>query len=87
MNDNVVGLNGEPIQRDNVVELDVATFAEIPPTQILEQAKEAEMESVVVLGWKRSGEFYFASSQSSVSEINLMLDVCKHTLMEELRGE
>lgn len=86
MSENIVDLKGKPVKPNNVIPLDVETFAEIPAGQILDAAKNENMDSALVLGWKPDGTFYFASTHASVAEINLLLEVCKDVLMDEIRG-
>ncbi len=46
----------------NVVVLDVVTTEDVPPERILNGAQDAGMTEVVVVGFDRNGQEYFASS-------------------------
>lgn len=67
---------------DNVTDFPGATRLETPVPKILAMAAGAQLESVVVIGWRESGEMYFASSQSDAAEVNWLLDQAKLELLE-----
>ena len=47
-----------------VVELDVQTTQDIPSEKLLQKAIEAGITNVVILGYDKDGEFWFASSDA-----------------------
>lgn len=51
----------------NVTLLDCTTRKDIPVDRILQGAKEAGLEEVVVVGFTKEGEEYLASSTASIS--------------------
>lgn len=55
----------------------------MPATQVLEGAKRADLDEVVVIGYGSDG-LYISSSEYSISEINLMLDRAKQEIMLHL---
>lgn len=67
---------------DNVVDLPVITTLDIPPPRILAKAAGAGLESVVVVGFDRDGDFYFASSKSDGSDVLWLLELAKKKLLE-----
>ncbi len=84
MNDNVVDMGGKPVKSDNVIPLDVETFQDIDPKKITEAADKVDFEHVMIVGWEKNGEMYFASSQGSAVEIVLDLEICKRMIMDGL---
>lgn len=59
------------------------TIADIPPEDILEKAKEADLDMVVVLGFTKDNQLYFAGSTSDCAEVNWALDQAKQILLEQ----
>lgn len=69
--------------------LPVITSLDVPTERILQAALEEEdaLQSVVVLGWKASGEMYFASSFAGGPEVLWLIEMAKMNLLEMRRGE
>jgi hypothetical protein len=67
--------------KDNVVVLPVVTTLPIPVERVLEKAVEADLKTVVVLGYTQEGEEYFASSISDGGEVNWLMDRLKLQLL------
>lgn len=67
--------------KDNVVILPVVTSLPIPVERVLGKAVEADLKTVVVLGYTREGEEYFASSISDGGEVNWLMDQLKLQLL------
>lgn len=65
----------------DVVELDVITKLDIPPERVLKGALEIELESVVIVGHTKDGE-YFASSIADGPEVLWMLERAKKAILE-----
>jgi hypothetical protein len=67
-----------------VVELDVVTRLDIPPERVLNRALKADLDGVVVIGWKKGddGDFYFVSSIADGPEVNWLLDMAKARLLK-----
>lgn len=63
----------------NVVNLPCITRLDIPPDRILQEAM-GKLESVVVIGYTKDGE-YFASSQADGAEVVWLLERCKLKLL------
>ncbi len=70
---------------NNVIEFDGVTTLDIPPPRILANAAGADLKDVVVIGWKKDGSFYFASSGADAAEVNWLLDTAKLELLEASR--
>lgn len=83
MSDNVVDMSGKPT---NVIEFPKETLNDVPAQQVIESAVAAELDEVIVIGWDKNGESYFASSQGSLAEIILDLEICKKALMDGLNS-
>jgi len=66
----------------NVVILPVVTYLDIPVERVLDGAKKAGLEGVVVIGYKKDEEFYFSSSSSSGPEVVWLLEHAKKRLLE-----
>lgn len=50
------------MNEDNIVELGCITRLDIPPEKILSRAIDADLQSVVIVGYDQDGNEYFASS-------------------------
>ena len=71
------------VEDDNVVQFKGLTKVKIPPAELLEKAKDWEMDTCVVLGWTEDGELKFGGSFSNVAEIYYMLSVARHEMMDD----
>lgn len=65
-----------------LVYLNNTTRLNLPPDRVLEKAV-GEMSGVVVLGYDKDGNEYFASSYADGGEILWLLEMCKKRLMED----
>ena len=64
------------------------TRLDLPPDRILEEAI-GKLEGVVILGYEKDGNEYFASSYADGGLVNWLLDRCKQQLirMAETQAE
>lgn len=69
-------------ETDNIVEFDGITSLDIPPPRILAKAAGAKLESVVVIGFREDGNFYFASSGADGGDVLWLLELAKKQLLE-----
>jgi hypothetical protein len=67
---------------DNVVILPVVTSLSLPPERILNAALEADLDTVLVLGYDKAGNFYFAGSEASGPENVWLCEMGKHKLIQ-----
>lgn len=65
----------------NVVELDLVTKLDIPVERVLRRAQEADLQSVVVLGYDANGEEYFCSSISDGGSVVWLIERAKLNLL------
>jgi len=56
------------------------TTLDLDPDQVLENAK-GEMEGVVLLGWDKAGEMFFASTYADGGTVLWLLEQCKTRLL------
>lgn len=66
----------------NVV--DFPTFGEIPPDDVLSGAKEAGLDTVIVIGWRGDRHFYFSSSTGDIASQLLMLRLAERDALAVL---
>ena len=66
---------------DNVINLPVVTRLDLPPDRVLQEALNADLEGVVVIGYAKDGSEYMASSIAGGPEVNWLLDRCKARMM------
>ena len=52
-----------------IIELENVTTLDLPPDRVLRKAGEADLESVIVIGYDRDGNEYFASSIANGPEV------------------
>lgn len=64
-----------------IVELDVITTVPLPAERVLRRAGEADLETAVIVGWTKDGEFYFASTHSDGGEVIYLLERAKLELL------
>jgi len=68
---------------EKVVPLGNITRLNIPPDRVLKAAiGEFDDDGVVIMGWDKNGELYFASSIASGATVVWLLEACKRRLME-----
>ncbi len=65
-----------------VIEPSFITKLDIPVERILRKATEANLKTVVVVGWDQDGEMYFASSVSDGGEVLWLFEKAKKSLLE-----
>lgn len=64
-----------------VIELETVTTLDLPPERILRKASEADLESVIVIGYDRDGNEYFASSVADGANVVWALERTKLRLL------
>lgn len=80
--DNVLPMPGVEKPSAEVVVLDVVTSLDVPVERILNSALKEGLETVVVIGWCKDGEPYFASSVASGAEVMWLLRLSEKRLLE-----
>lgn len=65
----------------DIVELDTITSLDIPAERVLRKASEADLKSVVVLGYDEDGEEYFASSLADGGDVVWLMERAKMKLL------
>lgn len=79
------GLQSNPPGRiAQVLRFQGVTLRELPVSQILEQAAEADLGAIVVLGLDKDGEEYFAGSFSDGADVVWLMERAKLKLMGAL---
>lgn len=71
---------------DNVVFLDVVTSLDLPVERIIEALRDADLEEIVVIGYKADGDEYFASNVASGANVLWHLERAKKKLLEIVDG-
>jgi hypothetical protein len=66
----------------NVIKFNGKTTLDLPPERILNEAVNADLGEAVVIGWRKDGSFYFASSIADGADVNWLLDRTKKELQE-----
>ena len=70
---------------DNLIYLNNITKLDIPADRVIESAVN-QLESVVIVGYDKDGEEYFASSIASGPEVLWLLERAKHRLLTIVEG-
>lgn len=65
---------------DNVIYLGCLTKLDLPVERVCDMAKD-KMEHVVLMGWDKDGELYFASTFADGGEVLWLLEKCKQALL------
>lgn len=72
----------------NIVDLNVVSNLAVAPLNTFRQAILADLEQVVILGYRKdSGEEFFASSMPDGAEVVWLLERYKHELMSVVSGD
>jgi len=66
---------------ENIIPIGGITRLDLPVENILESAKD-QLEGVVLLGFDKDGEIYFASTYADGGEVIWLLEQCKKKLLE-----
>jgi hypothetical protein len=64
-----------------VIKYNGVTKLDLPPDRILETAKDGIGDGVVVLGWDKEDELYFASSLADGGDVLWLLEKAKQRLL------
>ena len=67
---------------DKVIPLGNITKLDLPPDRILESTK-GKMQSVLLMGWDKNGDLYFASSIADGGEILWLMEHAKIQLLTQ----
>lgn len=65
----------------NVVELNCETTLDLPADRILSRALDADLDTVVVIGYDKQGDFYFASTTADGGNVVWLFEKGKLALM------
>lgn len=66
----------------DVVSLNIITTQKSRPDGVIEGAAEYGLTDVVILGFDKNGEFYFASSYADTGSVIYFLEKAKHELFK-----
>jgi hypothetical protein len=69
-------MNAEVLIFDGFTKLD------LPPKQILNEAKKADLELAIVIGIDKNGELYFASSKADGADVLWWIEKAKKALLD-----
>lgn len=64
----------------NVIDLPVITALDLDPDRLLQKAI-GELESVIIVGYRKDGSEYFASSKADAGDAIFHMERAKHRLM------
>jgi hypothetical protein len=70
------------MNNDKVINLPCITYLDLPAERILEMAEQKGLAEVVVIGFDKDGEYYFASSKSDGANVLWLLELTKKKLFE-----
>ena len=65
----------------DVVEFCGVTRLDIDPDRLL-NAAEGNVETVVIIGYDKNGDFYFSSSKADGAEVLWLMELTRKALME-----
>lgn len=66
---------------DKVTDFPGVSRINTPVPKIMADAAGAKLETAVVIGWDKDGEFYFSSSEPNGAEVLWMLMAAVHELI------
>ena len=64
-----------------IVILNTITRLDLPPERILDAAKKADLESVVIIGYTKEGEYYGASSLADGGDVLWLMEITRDRLL------
>ncbi len=76
----------EPLP-ENVKVLKTITSLDLPVNRILQQAHDAGLSEVLVLGYTKDGKEYFAASVADGAENIWLMERAKHNMMKVVDGD
>lgn len=65
-----------------IIIANIPTRLDLPCERILNHALDTGLESVVVMGWDKDGEFYFAHSSADGGEVLWLIEGAKRALLD-----
>lgn len=65
-----------------VVELPVITTLDIPSERVLQKALDKGLQDVVIVGFDKDGDLYFASNKSDGGTVLWLFEMAKKALLE-----
>jgi len=68
---------------DNVLLFNGVTTLDFPAELMLKKAMDADLESVVILGYRKDGEGFYASSIADGGTVLWLLENCKKALLDQ----
>lgn len=74
-------------EESNVVPFNGVTRLNLDPKRVLAGASSEELEGVVVIGWCKDGDFYFASSLADGGEVITLCEMAKYELLKMIAGD
>jgi len=66
----------------NVVNLPVITKLDIEPRRMLNAAMKSDLDSLVLIGFTQTGDFYFASNRGDAGTVMYLMETAKYKLIE-----
>lgn len=66
----------------DIIELDMVTSLDIPPSRVLRGAREAKLTNLVVVGFDKDGDFYFAANKADGANTLWLLELAKKKILE-----
>lgn len=64
-----------------IINLPVVTTLDVPPATVLDEAKQMDLGSVVVVGHTKEGHIYFAGSMADGGEVLWLFEKAKLMLL------
>jgi hypothetical protein len=71
----------------DVIRPDFITKHDIPAEDVINGAKDAKFESVMVVGWTKDEGHYLASSTGDAAEMLFILELAKKRVIDEVTNE
>ena len=65
-----------------IVELSVVTKLDIPAERVISRAAEADLVEVVIVGFDKDGDLFFAANKADAGAVGWQLDMAKHRLLK-----
>ena len=66
----------------DVINFNGVTKLDIDPQGVIDGANQADLESVVIMGYNKEGDYYFSSSIASGAEVLWLIENLKKLLLD-----
>ena len=68
---------------DNVIEFPKPEWIDDNAADVINDAANAKLKDVLVIGWTDNGDFYYRGSCGQLGDVLMLIEVLKHRLISQ----